>query len=218
MCECLTFACAWGRLAVFYFQVVYVTVARPNRPLLQLLLQRRRLLQTLFLNGSMLTRRAPPHATATAAAAAATTATTIKAASGTNATNANAAGSLPLPPPPLARAPRNPRKSAEFEVAQLKRDAAAERQSRTSNPGPGSAAAAAARSSTKAHAEAALAQRAGQRSGDPTTRDRRVAVGTDAPWLTGAHVDQASLLSPAEVRAHLQKQTKRVNTNSKIQR
>jgi hypothetical protein len=38
-------------------QVVYVSVAKPNRPLLQLLMQRRRLLQSLLLNGSACAER-----------------------------------------------------------------------------------------------------------------------------------------------------------------
>jgi hypothetical protein len=178
-------------------QVVYVTVARPNRPLLQLLLQRRRLLQTLFLNGSMLARRAAPHAAA-ASAASATTNSSAAATAGTTA----AVGAPPPPPPlllppPLARLPRNPRLSAEFELAQLRVDAAAERNSAASRV-PGTAAAAAARSSTQAHVEAAL----GKRASGGQQGSRRVGVGQDAPWLTGAHVDQAVLLSPADVRAH----------------
>ena len=202
-----------------YSKVVYVTVARPNRTFLQLLLQRRRLLQTLFLNGSMLASRAQPvpvPATDTdgvslndagSAGGAANTAgskgTSAAVTSARTGISTSTAAVVPAPPP-VARRPLSPRRSAMFELAQLKVEAAAERSS-GHNLLPSTAAAARARSSTQAHEEAMLSQKASGGLGGhglklERSRQGGTSVDKDGPWLTGAHVDQVALLSPAEVR------------------
>jgi len=202
--------------------VVYVTVARPNRTFLQLLLQRRRLLQTLFLYGSMLTSRAQPvpiDATegqsslnsANSAPGGANPSSSKSTSSAAANGGAGTVTSTVVPaPPPVARRPLSPRRSAMFELAQLKVEAAAERSS-GHNLLPSTAAAARARSSTQAHEEAMLSQRTGGGANGASSlgghglklersRQGGTSVDKDAPWLTGAHVDQVALLSPAEVR------------------